>query len=458
MRRILVVDDEPASRLAMVDLLEAEGHRVSTAEDAPSARQELDTGAFDLVLMDLVLPGVEGLELLDRALARDPMQRVVMITGHGSVESAVTAMQRGAFHYLTKPVKAAELRAVAAKALEDRSLREENQELRRRLDEVAGLPGVVGISSAWNRILALVRRVAPTDSTVLLTGESGTGKEIVASALHSLSRRAKRPFVKVNCAALVESLLQSELFGHARGSFTGAVADKKGRFERADGGTLFLDEIAEMSPETQARLLRVLQDGMVEPVGSETAIRVDVRVIAATNKNLEAQIGKGLFREDLYYRLKVVRLELPPLRERPEDIPILVHHFLGQLEAKYGLGVTGIEPVAMERIRAWSWPGNVRELENCLEGAIVTCAGSRLRVEDLPREIQAASGSPASTQVPVGVPIEELERQAILGTLERVGGNRALAADQLGISLRTLQRKLKQYRGEDDTPEPEEDS
>jgi two-component system response regulator HydG len=455
-RHILVVDDDRATREAMVDILGAEGHRVDSAAEGQEALAALEEGEYDLVLSDLVVPGLTGLELLEKVRARDPLCQVVMITGYGSVETAVEAMQKGAFHYLTKPVKPLELRSVAQRALEDRRLREENQELHRRLEEVEGPQGMIGSSPSWARILQLVKRVAPTDSTVLVTGESGTGKELVATALHHLSGRSRRPLVKVNCASLVESLLQSELFGHVKGAFTGAVASKKGRFERADGGTIFLDEIGEMSPETQARLLRVLQDGEVEPVGGESATRVDVRVVAATNKNLEEAIKDGSFREDLYYRLKVVRLELPPLRERAEDIPVLVGHFLAELEERYRLGITGIEPDAMTRLRAYPWPGNVRELKNCLEGAIVTCEGNRLRVADLPREIRGEPEPAEGWSMPPAMTLEEMERAAILQTLDRLGGARNETAERLGISVRTLQRKLKQYRQEGHLP-PEED-
>ena len=453
MPRILVVDDDAPTREALVDLLSAEGHRVDPAAEGGDGLRLLEQGEYDLVLTDLVVPGASGLEIMTRALERDPLQKVVLVTGYGSVETAVEAMQKGAFHYLTKPVKPLELRSIVARALEDRRLREDNQELQRRLDEVEGTQGMIGASPVWTRIMQLVRRVAPTTSTVLITGESGTGKELIAAALHRLSNRARHPLIKVNCASLVESLLQSELFGHVKGAFTGAVATKKGRFERADGGTIFLDEIGEMTPETQARLLRVLQDGEVEPVGGESPIQVDVRVVAATNKNLHQAMQDGSFREDLYYRLNVVRLELPALRERPEDIPPLVNHFLQELRQRYGLEVTGLEPDAMRLLRSYSWPGNVRELKNCLEGAIVTCEGPRLRAEDLPREIRSDDEARRGFRVPEGMTIEAMEREAIHQALERTDGNRAEAADQLGISLRTLQRKLKLYRGEADEAE-----
>jgi two-component system response regulator HydG len=445
--KILVVDDDHSTREALVDLLSLERHQVEAVPDGEAAVGLLTQKNFDLILCDLIIPGVSGLQVMEKALEKDPQTKVIMVTGYGSIETAVEAMQKGAFHYLTKPVKPKELKSLVQRALENRRLQEENQELQRRLDEVEITQEMIGHSPAWSRILKPLARIAGTDSTVLITGESGTGKELVASALHRLSRRSSRPLVKVNCAALVESLLQSELFGHVKGAFTGAVSNKKGRFQRADGGTIFLDEIGEMSPETQARLLRVLQDGEVEPVGGETAQRVDVRVVAATNRNLEEAIQEGRFREDLYYRLKVVRLELPPLRERREDIPILANHFLKELESRNSLGITGIHQEAMDLLRRYSWPGNIRELKNCLEGAIVTCEGDRLQAVDLPREIRH-SGDPGRGFRAPEMTMEELEREAIFQALERTGKNRAEASERLGISLRTLQRKLKQYRQE----------
>jgi len=442
---VCIVDDHRETREALVDILEREGFETVAAAGGAEFLELLGVREMDIVLADLILPDVSGLELLRRCHDVDPDVQVIMITGYGSVETAVEAMRQGAFHYVAKPVKPAELKALVRKAAAVRRLALENRALRSRIGERFAMPNIVGSGPAMERVFELVRRVAPTKSLVLITGESGTGKEVIANCLHENSRRAAGPYIKVNCAAIVETLLESELFGHVRGSFTGAVSDKKGKFQAADGGTIFLDEIAEMSLTTQTKLLRVLQESEVERVGDVAPEKVDVRVVAATNKDLNDMVAKGLFREDLYYRLKVVNIALPPLRERLQDVPVFVDRFLGEFNALHGRSVKGVTPAAMDVLRHYHWPGNVRELRNTLEGIIVTMAGDVIDVAELPAELAAAAGDRCTFGVPVGLTLAEVEREMIRRTLESTQGNRTQAARLLGVSLRTLQRKLKSH-------------
>lgn len=456
--RILVVEDDRSTREALEDILAAKGCLVESTADGAEAQQILSKQSLDLVLTDLVVPGASGLEVLAKAQEVDRELPVVLMTGYGTIETAVEAMQAGAFHYLTKPVKPLELEALVVRGVEARRVREENRELKAQATAHSTLASLRGESPPMRKLRKLLERVGPSDSTVLITGASGTGKELVAEAIHQLSTRAEGPLVKVNCAALVESLLQSELFGHVKGAFTGAIENKKGRFLRAHRGTIFLDEIGEMAPETQARLLRVLQDGQVEPVGSDRSLEVDVRVVAATNLDLEAAMEAGDFRRDLYYRLKVIHLELPELRHRAGDIPLLTRTFLEELEERWGRGILGLEPEAMDALLAYSWPGNVRELKHCLEGAMVTTEGERIGLEDLPREVRRSARETRSFFLPPQMTLEEMEEAAIHQAMRDLEGVRQAVADRLGISTRTLQRKLKQYRlegdAQDSTAEP----
>jgi DNA-binding NtrC family response regulator len=454
---ILVVDDERSTREALQEILQKEGYEVLAAPGGKECLGLLDGKDVDVVVADLIMPGVNGLELLRQAQTLDPTIKVILVTGYGTIETCVDAMRQGAYHYLTKPVKPKELKELIRKAVTEQRLERENQALKSRLDEKYGFESIIGNSPPIQRILDLVRRIAPTRSTVLITGESGTGKELLASCLHQNSPRRKAAFIKVNCAAIVENLLESELFGHVQGAFTGAIRDKEGKFEAADGGTIFLDEVGEMSLATQAKFLRVLQEGEIERVGDVNTRKVDARVLAATNKNLEQAVGDGTFRQDLYFRLKVVRVETPPLRDRREDIPLFIDHFLSDLARTHGRKMEGIAPPVMERLLLYPWPGNIRELKNVLEGMVVTTANTSLQMEDLPPEIANFRESASRLQVPVGATLEDIEKEMIRRTMASTHGNRTRAAKMLGVSLRTLQRKLKLMYGEEVGGEEGED-
>jgi len=443
--RILVVDDEANARTALAELLRDEGYAVDTAADGFKALPKLEDFAPDLLLTDLKMPGMDGIELGRRARERDPECAVVLMTAHGAVESAVVAMREGAADYLTKPLNFEELAMILERVLETRRLRAEAGLLRARLAERHRLSNIIGTSAPMQAVYDTVRRVAPSRATVLITGESGTGKELIAAALHEHSTRNKGPFVKLHCAALAETLLESELFGHERGAFTGAVARRDGRLQQADGGTLFLDEIGEISPSTQVKLLRFLQAHELERVGGNQTIKVDVRIVAATNRDLLARVGEGKFREDLYYRLNVVSIEMPPLRQRQSDIPLLARHFLDKFAAANEKPITGFSDEVLHRLMRHTWPGNVRELENAIERAVVIARGDVLRPEDLsPGAAPAASGGNAPA-IP-GSSLAEIERYAILKTLERTGGSTSKAAEVLGISTRKIQYRLHEYQ------------
>ena len=440
---ICIVDDHLETREALVDILTRQGYEALPAANGAEFLEILKNNELDLVLADLILPDVSGLELLRKCQEVDTELQVIMVTGYGTVETAVEAMREGAFHYLAKPVKPAELKALVKKALSVRQLALENKSLRTRIGEKFAFENIIGSGASMERVFELVGRVAPTKSIVLISGESGTGKEVIANCLHENSRRSRGPYIKVNCAAIVETLLESELFGHVKGSFTGAVRDKKGKFQAAHGGTIFLDEIGEMSLTTQTKLLRVLQESEVERVGAVGPEKVDVRVLAATNKDLQEQVEKGLFREDLYYRLKVVTINLPPLRDRRQDIPLFVERFLEEFNKTHGRNVKKLTPAAMDVLRRYHWPGNVRELRNLIEGAIVTSAEDTIDVDTLPADIMIALEKGQPFGVPVGMTLEEVETEMIKKTLDMTEGNRTKAAKILGVSLRTLQRKLK---------------
>jgi DNA-binding NtrC family response regulator len=447
--RILIVDDEANARSALVELLRDEGHEVDGAADGFKALPKLESFSPDVVVTDMKMPGMDGLELLGKVLAMDPDIGVVLMTAHGDITSAVAAMRQGALDYLTKPINLSELFLVLERSLERRQLRREARQMRSRLAQRHRLDAIVGSSPPMRALAEAVLQVAPSRASVLITGESGTGKELVAAAIHEHSPRAGKPFVKLHCAALAESILESELFGHEKGSFTGAATRKDGRFQLADGGTLFLDEIGEISPTIQVKLLRFLQERELERVGGTQTIKVDVRVIAATNRDLGQMVKDGRFREDLYYRLNVVPIQMPPLRARPSDIPALAMHFLRIYAADNDKTITGFDDAALARLAAHGWPGNVRELENAVERAVVVCRGQELTAADLPPHLIASKDGREADGRPVvpGASLAELEKHAILRTLEHTGGSTSRAAEILGISPRKIQYRLREYSG-----------
>lgn len=445
--RVLVVDDDENHAEAIGDSLELDGCVVRVANAGRAGVEALEEEAFDAVLTDLVMHDLSGLEVLKEARRLQPDAAVIMITGHASVETAVDAMRSGAGDYLTKPVRLAELRTRLARVVEAGRLKRDNIELREALDKRFGFEGIVGHSPPIQRIFDIMRQVSGTHATVLVLGESGTGKELVARALHNNSQRRDRRFVAVNCAAMSEGLIESELFGHVKGAFTGAIAAKEGRIAHADGGTLFLDEVGDMPLATQAKLLRVLEAREVMPVGGNAVRKVDIRLVAATNRDLEAMVKEGTFREDLLFRLKVVAVELPPLRERPGDVPLLVDHFIGQLSEEHDRRVQGIDAEARTALMRHGWPGNVRELRNTIENMVLLARGNVLVLEDVPEAIRGSSGGGgvAGGYELSGRSLAEVERELIRINLELVEGNRQKAAKILGMGERTLYRKIKEY-------------
>jgi DNA-binding NtrC family response regulator len=441
--RVLVVDDEVNARTALAELLRDEGYVVELAADGFKALGKLAEFAPDLVLTDLKMPGMDGIQLLGRLHEDDAEVPVVVMTAFGEVETAVSAMRAGARDYLSKPINVGELSVVVARELEQRRLRQEAGLLRARLSEKYSFDNIVGSAAPMQAVFKIVSQIATSRASVLITGESGTGKELIAAAIHERSSRAKGPFVKLHCAALAESLLESELFGHERGSFTGAQTRRDGRFQQAHGGTLFLDEIGEISPAVQVKLLRFLQEREFERVGGNETISVDVRVIAATNRDLPRMVAEGKFREDLYYRLNVINLEMPALRDRPSDVPLLAAHFLRRYAEENGKSVSGFAPEAMERLAAYGWPGNVRELENVVERAVVLTGGPQIGAADLPQHLVPAK-SRAGVEIP-GSTMDAIERYAITKTLEATGGSTSRAAEILQMSVRKIQYKLHEY-------------
>jgi DNA-binding NtrC family response regulator len=447
--RVLVVDDDPGVRYTLREILSSEGLEVEEAADGAEALAALAARPAALVVTDLRMPRLDGMELLRRVIAKAPAPRVVVITAHGSERQAVEAMKAGAFDYFRKPFENDELLAVVRRAVEAVRLVDENERL---TGELALSRTMVFASDAMRRLATLVLRVAPRDVTVLVTGESGTGKERVAEAIVRASRRAEKPFVRFNCAALSPELAEAELFGHARGAFTGAVRARPGLFGEADGGTILLDEVAELTPNAQAKLLRVLQEGEVRPVGEERARRVDVRVIAATHRELEERVRAGAFRDDLFYRLNVVHLRIPPLRERPEDVPVLARHFLARFADRFGVSPLHVPPALFDRLAAHAWPGNVRELENALEGLVALSPPDGLDLSLLP-----GGGAPAAAAGPPGLKqrVEAYERALVVDALRAARGNRSEAARRLGVSRVTLHDKLRKYGlGSDDEGTP----
>lgn len=448
---ILVIDDETGSRESMALALEKTGVGVMTFDDAQSALGHLESQpGVKLVICDLRMPGMDGLGFLAAVRERELDLDVILVTGYGSIESAVDAMQVGADDYLTKPIDLYELRKRVMKLLENRMLKREVSNLRQLLDKRYSFDSIIARSAIMEQLFEQMTLVAPTRSTVLISGESGTGKELVAHALHHGSPRREERFLPLNCGAIPPDILESELFGHERGSFTGAVARKIGKFELAHRGTLFLDEISELYPELQVKLLRVLEERTIMRVGGAESIDVDYRLIAATNRDLEERVASGNFREDLFYRLKVVTLRIPPLRERPDDIPLLAEHFLQRFCEEHGREPKSLSPAALDLLQAAVWPGNVRELKNLLESTVIFHQGEVIDRGDLPADLRMMMRSTASSRIqsadgPART-MAQIERQAILETLELFDGHRANTAKALGIGLRTLQRKLKEYR------------
>jgi two-component system, NtrC family, response regulator HydG len=442
-RTLLVADDDPGLRESLERTLSREGYRVVLAPDGQAALERLQAGGIDLIVTDLKMPGLTGLDLLRAAKAIAPDIDVILLTAFGTVEEAVKAMKDGAYDFLTKPFRREQLLKLIVKALERRDLIEKNKVLQQRLDDLLRHGAIIGGSPAFRRMMMLVEQVASSSATVLIQGDSGTGKELVARAIHERSARASKPFVAVNCAALPETLLESELFGYERGAFTGAAGRKEGRFEMADGGTLFLDEVADLSTVTQPKILRVLQEGEFERLGGTRSLRVDVRMVAASNQDLAQMVREKRFREDLFYRLNVITVHVPPLRERREDIPMLAQHFLRLYAAKNNRRLDGLSDDALRRLEGYAWPGNVRELENVIERGVVLARGSQLDVADLPPEIAGATPLPEGVlTVRIGTPLAEVEQRLLDETLRVTKGNKTLTARLLGIDVRTVSRKL----------------
>ncbi|WP_394821931.1 sigma-54-dependent transcriptional regulator [Pendulispora albinea] len=442
--RILIVDDEANARAALSEILHEEGYATETAADGFKALGKLEEFSPDVILTDLKMPGLDGIAFMDKARAAAPGAVFVVMTAFGTISSAVAAVKKGADNYLTKPLEFEELSAIVERAMEKARLLQEARQLRDRLRERNAFGLIVSDDPKMHEILELVAQVGPSRASVLIMGESGTGKELIAESIHAASPRVQKPFVRLNCAALAESLLESELFGHERGAFTGAVGRRDGRFKQADGGTLFLDEIGEIPLGTQVKLLRFLQERTFERVGGNETLKVDVRVICATNRDLQEEIKKGRFREDLFYRLNVVTINLPPLRDRRSDIPALASFFLRRYAAENGRNIEGISDEALERLASYAWPGNVRELENAIERAVVLCDGTQIEARQLPPTLVPQTQREGPPPIP-GSTIADLERYAILKTLEACGGSTSKAAMLLGVSTRKIQYKLHEY-------------
>jgi two-component system response regulator HydG len=445
--RVLIVDDDESHAEALADGLEMDGYRCRTVHSGSEAIRQLSEESFDAVLTDLVMPDLSGIEVLQEARRLQPDAVVLLVTGHESVKTAVDALRHGAADYLTKPVDITEMRARVAKAVESGRLRRDHIELQRQIDKRFGFEGILGSSPQMQRLFEILGQVSATSATVLITGESGTGKELVARAIHQNSPRSTEHFVAVNCAALSEGLIESELFGHVRGAFTGAVSAKEGRIVYADRGTLFLDEVGDMPLATQAKLLRVLETREVQPVGGNQLHKVDIRLIAATNRNLVEMVSEGTFREDLLYRLRVVTVEMPPLRERKGDIPLLVDHFLSEFSAQHARAVRGLAPEARTALLRYDWPGNVRELRNTLESMVLLARSPVLGLDDVPENVRVGGGGASRTAGSdlAGRSLAEVERDLIRENLKAFGGNREKTAKVLGIGERTLYRKIKEY-------------
>jgi len=441
---ILVIDDEKNIRTGLATALELDGYEVLMASNGAEGLEIALHSDIDLVITDLRMPEVSGEEVLRRVTTETPGIPVIVLTGHGTVENAVEAMRAGAYDFLTKPLNLDRLSLLVKRALQNRELVLQHRELEREIEGRKSFEHIIGKSPAINKVFDVVKRVSPTKASVLITGESGVGKELIANALHNLSPRKDKPFIKVHCAALAETLLESELFGHEKGSFTGAVARKRGRFELAHSGTIFLDEIGEINQSVQIKILRVLQEKKFERVGGEETLEVDVRVIAATNKDLEKEIAEGRFREDLFYRLNVVKISVPPLRERKDDLPMMITSFIKEFADENGKKIEGIDAKARSVLYAYDWPGNVRQLRNCIESSVVMTSGTVISLDDLPPSIRSGDEIP-SIHIPVGVTMAEAEKQVIIQTLTAQSGNKSRTAEVLEIGRKTLHRKLDEY-------------
>lgn len=438
---ILVIDDEENIRNGLAANFEMEDYNVRTAANGKQGLDIISKGDIDLVVTDLRMDGISGEEVLRRVTIETPGIPVIVLTGHGSIDSAVTAMKNGAYDFLTKPLNLEQLNAIVKRALETRELSLKHKMLKAELDAVNSFGKMIGNSAEIQKVFTLVQKVAPSKANVLITGESGVGKELVADAIHNNSPRKGKSLVKVHCAALSETLLESELFGHERGAFTGAESLKKGRFELAHGGTIFLDEIGEINQATQVKLLRILQEKKFERVGGEETIEVDVRVVAATNKNLEEEVKAGRFREDLYFRLNVVCIHVPPLRERKDDIPLLADAFLKKFADENSKNIVGFDNRARNALYKFNWPGNIRQLQNCIESAVVMCSGDHITEQDLPPSISEFSADNVIS-VPTGISLEEAEKIIIRQNLAANKGNKSRTAEILGIERKTLNKKL----------------
>ena len=444
--RLLIVEDELAHAEVLAEALEREGYKVTTAPNGEEGLQRLHALDPHVVVTDLKLGGaVSGLDIVSEVAKTNHPCEVILITAHSSIETCKTALREGAYDYIEKPIDLDLLRNVVANAAKHVGILRENRRLHEQLDEKFGFEGVVGESPAMLKVLDTIRRAAKSDVTVLLKGESGVGKELFAHAIHNNSPRKNAPFMAVNCAGLTDSLLESELFGHAKGAFTGAMNDRKGFFAMADGGTLFMDEIGDMPLNMQAKLLRVLEDQIVTPVGATTGTKVDVRIISATNQNLEEMVEEKSFRQDLYFRIRGIDVEIPPLKQRREDIPLLLEHFVQDFAKAEGRLVKGFTPAAIRILKSYNWPGNVRELRNCVKTMVVLAESEMLDVADLPFEMHSNSAATDELSNLAGMNLNELEKTAITRTLEMVNGNREMAAQMLGIGERTLYRKIKEY-------------
>ena len=441
---ILIIDDEKNIRDGLAASFEMDGYNVKTAENGADGLEMVAKGDIDLVITDLRMPGVSGEEVVRRIASDTPAIPVIVLTGHGSIDAAVDAMRNGAYNFLTKPLNLDQLSMIVKRALQGRELKLQNSELKEAAEKNAVTSDMIGKSAPMQRVLAMIKKVADSKASVLITGESGVGKELVANAIHNLSGRKDKSFVKVHCAALSETLIESELFGHEKGAFTGADSMRKGRFELAHEGSIFLDEIGEINQSLQIKILRVLQERKFERVGGEQTIEVDVRVIAATNRNLEDEVKKGNFREDLYYRLNVVHIHVPPLRERKEDIPLIIAHYLEMFAKENGKNIKGFDNRAKSALYSYDWPGNIRELRNCVESAVVMASGDVITVDDLPPAINAKDAD-EGIKIPLGVSLDEAERMIIEQNLAANKNNKSKTAEILGIGRKTLSRKLEEW-------------
>ncbi|MBS7310279.1 MAG: sigma-54-dependent Fis family transcriptional regulator [Treponema sp.] len=441
---LLIIDDEKNIREGLGANFEMEGYNVKLAENGQQGLEFISKGDIDLVITDLRMPGISGEEVLRKVTTETPGIPVIVLTGHGSIDSAVDAMRNGAYDFLTKPLNLDQLTMIVKRALQARELSLQHKQLEKEVEKDMAFDKMIGKSAEMQKVFEMIKKVASSKASVLITGESGVGKEVVADAIHKLSPRKDHQCIKVHCAALSETLLESELFGHEKGAFTGADNLVKGRFELAHESSIFLDEIGEINPSVQIKILRVLQEKAFERVGGQETINVDVRIIAATNRVLEEEVKKGTFREDLYYRLNVIHIHVPPLRERKDDIPLLVASFLEEFAVENGKNIKGIDSQAKSAIYNYNWPGNIRELRNCIESAVVMCSGEEIKLEDLPPTVSKSAGD-QSINIPANATLDEAEKIIILQTLAANKNNKSKTADLLGIGRKTLHRKLEEY-------------